>query len=279
MTVALRALALGLALLGFFAIGVPVQQLASARGWRLAGRIPVFFSRTLCRLLRISVHTHGRVSAGGGSLVVANHVSWTDILVLGISAPMSFLAKSEVAGWPLLGAFARAQATVFVDRQHKSCIPQVNAGIADAIRQGRSVVLFPEATTSDGTRIKPFFSSHFAAAIDAQVTIQPVAILYARRDGLPLGRAGRAALAWYGDMALLPHVLALLRGGLVDCYVIFADPIAGARTLDRKSLARAAEMAIREALRAARSGRGVENSLPAKPPEAKAAVLLRAKTA
>ena len=259
MTVALRALALGLALVGFFAIGVPVQRLASARGWRLAGRIPVFFSRTLCRLLRISVHTNGRVSTEG-SLVVANHVSWTDILVLGTREPTSFLAKSEVAGWPLLGAFARAQATVFVDRQHKSCIPQVNAAMAHAMRQGRAVVLFPEATTSDGTRMKPFFSSHFAAAIDAQATIQPVVIVYARRDGLPLDRAGRAALAWYGDMTLLPHVLALLRGGPVDCHVVFAEPIAVGRDMDRKSLARAAQTAIRNTARAAQAGRCLENS-------------------
>ena len=279
MTVALRALALGFSLLGFFAIGVPVQRLARARGWTLAGRIPVFFSRTLCRLLRITIHFHGRVSTAGGSLVVANHVSWTDILVLGTREPMSFLAKSEVAAWPLLGAFARAQGTVFVDRQRKSCVPIVNAAIADAMRRGRRVVLFPEATTSDGTRLKPFFSSHFAAAISAQATIQPVVIVYARRDGLPLGRAGRAALAWYGDLTLLPHLLALLRGGPVDCHVVFADPIAAGPESDRKALARAAEMAIRKTLRAAQSGIGVENSVPAMPSGAKAAVLLYVKTA
>ena len=259
----LRIAVLLLALLGFLALGVPLQWLARRRGWALAGAVPVFFSRMLCALLRITVHVPARQSPERPQLVVANHVSWTDILALCTREPQCFLAKREVGGWPLFGTFARLQGTVFVDRQRRRGIPAVNARMAEAMRAGGPVVLFAEATTSDGTRVKPFFSSHFAAARDLlrmdpacdSVAVQPAALVYTRRDGLPLGRAGRADIAWYGDMSLLPHMLALLRGGPLDCHVIFAPPLRYRRGDDRKDIARACRMAVRACATAALAGR------------------------
>ena len=186
-------------------------------------------------------------------MVVANHVSWTDILVLGIRDTQSFLAKKEVGNWPVFGMLARLQGTVFVDRQRRRAIPATNHLMAQSMLTGNPVVLFAESTTSDGTRVKRFHSPHFAAARDLlaldpaldRVWVQPVAIIYGRRDGLPLGRAGRANIAWYGTMTLLPHVISLLAGGPVDCDVVFLPTLSFERGADRKVLARRCEEVIR----------------------------------
>ena len=251
----LRLVGLVFLLTGFFCLGAPLQFLARRGGWPLARALPVFFSRCLCRALRIRVRSTGAGSAPLPRLIVANHVSWTDILVLGTCEPLCFLAKSEVASWPVFGTLARLANTVFVDRLRTRGIPLVNAEMAQRLHAGESVVLFAEATTSDGTRVKRFHSSHFAAARDLMrkhdiydyVMIQPVALAYVRRNGLPLGRAGRAGLAWYGDMTLLPHLWTLLRGGPIDCEIIFAAPLMYKRGANRKHVALLSELAVRQA--------------------------------
>lgn len=282
-----RVVVLVLLLLGFFCFGAPLQFVARRSGWRLARVVPVFFSRCLCRALRVQVRSRGAGPAQSPRLIVANHVSWTDILVLGTIEPLCFLAKSEVAGWPLFGTLARLQNTVFVDRLRIRAIPAVNAEIALRLHAGEPVVLFAEATTSDGTRVKRFHSSHFAAARDLmrkrrtcdRVLIQPVALAYVRRNGLPLGRAGRAALAWYGDMTLLPHLWTLLRGGPIDCEIIFAAPLIYERGANRKHVARLAELAVRQANAAAISATapsGIDHELSS---SRRVSILLDAKTA
>lgn len=255
----LRLAGLVFLLAGVFCFGAPLQFLARRSKWRLARALPVFFSRCLCRALRIRVHCTGSGLASSPRLIVANHVSWTDILVLGTLEPLCFLAKSEVAGWPVFGTLARLRNTVFVDRLRKRGIPLVNAQMAQRLHMGEPVVLFAEATTGDGTRVKRFHSSHFAAARDLMrmhgtcdcVVIQPVALAYVRRDGLPLGRAGRAGLAWYGDMALLPHLRTLLCGGPIDCEIIFTAPLMYQRGANRKHVALLSELAVRQANAAA----------------------------
>ena len=269
-------------LLGFVLIGAPLQRLARARNWKIASWIPVWFCRSLASALQIRVHIHGLQSSLRPQLVVANHVSWTDILVLGSRKAQGFLAKKEVGNWPLFGMLARLQGTVFVDRQWRRGIPGTNQLMAASMLAGNTVVLFAEATTSDGTRIKHFHSSHFAAARDLlaldpgleRVWVQPVAIRYGRRDGLTLGRAGRADLAWYGSMTLLPHVLALLASGPVDCDMYFVPPLPFERGLDRKLMARRCEDVTRLALAGRLAPSAMRETVPATVP-----VLLQSKTA
>jgi 1-acyl-sn-glycerol-3-phosphate acyltransferase len=257
---ALLALVLAVAL-GFV---VPFQALARRYDWRVSRRIPVLVCRTLCAALRLRVVEHGVASAGTPRLFVANHVSWTDILVLGSTRPLCFVAKSEVAGWPGLGALARVQDSIFVDRNARFALPAVNAAMAARMAAGEDVVLFPEATTGEGNRLKRFHAVHFAAARDLlsrrpdieTVTVQPVAIVYAHRDGLPLGRLGRLSVAWFGDSEFLPHLWDLLRSGPVDCRMIFAAPLPFSRTDERKAMARSAQESVRALTSAWNIGRG-----------------------
>lgn len=96
--------------------------------------------------------------------MLSNHVSWLDIIVLGSLRPLSFVAKSEIAGWPVVGTLARLQRTVFIDRARRADTAAVNAAVARRLAGGDLIVLFAEGTTGDGTRLLPFRSSLVGAA-------------------------------------------------------------------------------------------------------------------
>jgi 1-acyl-sn-glycerol-3-phosphate acyltransferase len=235
----------------FFLVGAPVQALL-ARYWpRSARRMPLLFCKTLLVLLRVSVETTGAgVARGPAVLLVVNHVSWIDILVMGGLTPFCFLAKSEVARWPVIAAFARVQGTVFIDRARRRAIPPANAAMAARMREGRAVLLFPEGTTHDGVTLGHFHASHYAAArdllaVDAAreaVMVQPVALAYSS----PLA-------PWVGDDTLLAHLWRVLRGAPMRCHVVFGAPIPYTRWSDRKVVARLSRATIEALLENIRS--------------------------
>ena len=204
----------------------------------------------------------GAFSSAPKQLIVANHVSWLDIPVLGSLGPMSFLAKKEIGGHPIGRELVAMQGVVYVDRRRRSGIPAVNARMAEAMRGGVAVVLFAEATTGDGNRLLRFRSSHFeavrlAACSDNEgpAVIQPVYLHYSSVAGLPTARWQRPRIAWYGDMTFLPHFLQHARGGGVTCDVYCGLPIRVLPDMDRKTAARLTESAVRELASMARAGK------------------------
>jgi 1-acyl-sn-glycerol-3-phosphate acyltransferase len=243
--VGLFAAALFLLVLG------PARRLAQLRGWGFARKTPVWFHRLLCKILRVRVRRFGTPSQASRRLIVANHVSWLDIPVLGALEPMTFLAKKEV-GEPFLGRqVALLQGVVLVDRQRKRVLPKVNADMAEAMRAGEPVVLFAEATTGDGNRLLRFRSSHFEAIFQAadgeagDAVVQPVYLHYRRIAGMPVARADRPTFAWYGETAFLPHLWRVIFSGGMACDVHYGDPLNAAEHRDRKSLAVATAQAVR----------------------------------
>lgn len=249
---AARLAVYGLALL---VIGGPqVVSLRLGRG-RLAGRIPVWIHRLFLRLFHVRVTVIGEPPRGP-TLVLANHVSWLDIPVIGSLAPLSFVAKSEVAGWPVVGLLARLQRTEFVQRAKRHLTAQVNQAIAGRLAGGETIVLFAEGTTGDGNRVLPFRASLIGAARAAldgagldRVTLQPLAVAYVRRNGLPVTRRERPWLAWYGDMELAPHLAAFVREGPIDATLVWGEPIVFEAGTDRKRAAEVAERSVRSAIR------------------------------
>ena len=245
MTAYLRLAALVATLLGFVLIGIPVQALAVRQRWSLARRIPCFFHRTMCRILRLRVRVSGRTADTAPQILVANHVSWVDILAISTLGQMYFLAKKEVRGWPIFGTFAMLQGSVFVDRARVSELPKVNAELAGRMLAGDQVVLFAESTTGDGIKMLRFRAAHFGAIqtllarapeVEA-VLILPVAIRYVSRDG-------RTGVAWHGDMKLVPHIWTLLRGGPYDCDIGFGAPIRFGRDSSRRAAMLTTEAAV-----------------------------------
>jgi 1-acyl-sn-glycerol-3-phosphate acyltransferase len=241
----------------FFLAATPVQGLAMRLGWRrLAGWTPVLFHRLFLRMFGLHVEVQGAPAREAPVLVVANHLSWLDISVLGSLMPLSFVAKSEVADWPVVGLFARLQRTVFIDRARRTHTAAVNAAVAQRLAAGDAIVLFPEGTSSDGNRVLPFRSALVGAARTAlagggaeKIHLQPLAITYTRRNGLPLTRRERPEVAWYGDMDLAPHLLGFLAGGPFDARVTWSEPIPFDAETDRKRATAEAEAAVRRAFR------------------------------
>jgi 1-acyl-sn-glycerol-3-phosphate acyltransferase len=249
----LRAGALFLLLILFVVVGCPLQLAIGALFPRARSILPLTLCKSLCALMRINVLRLGEMEARRPLLIVPNHISWLDIVVIGSTGFACFLAKKEVRSWPLLGLLARVQGAVFVDRTRRMAIPQVNREIAARMAVGDPVILFAEATTGDGTRLLKFHSSHFEAARDVlrsypalqETWVQPVIVDYRRRNGLLLGRAGRADVAWYGDKGFAPHLWEMLKGGPVTCLVHFLPSQAVALSETRKTMAKSVEITIR----------------------------------
>ncbi|MBS0274901.1 MAG: 1-acyl-sn-glycerol-3-phosphate acyltransferase [Proteobacteria bacterium] len=217
--------------------------------------IPERYQRFLSRLFGIRVTVIGKPVQDRGVLMVSNHTSYLDILALGGIARVSFVAKSEVAKWPLFGTFARLQRTVFVERQRRSQTGVSRDQIRERLLEGDALVLFPEGTSNDGNRVLPFKSALMGAAesqigTDAQgkpvyVPVQPVSISYVGVHGMPMGRENRPLYAWYGDMELVDHLWEGLKTGPVDVLIEFHEPMTVDVAGGRKNLARIVEEKIR----------------------------------
>jgi 1-acyl-sn-glycerol-3-phosphate acyltransferase len=143
---------------------LPVQLIALGVGHSIMRRLPRWWHRMMCRIIGLKVVVYGDLSARRPLLIVSNHASWKDILVLGSVADVVFIAKSEVRDWPVFGWLARLQRSVFVERSQRGKTGAQISEVSQRLVAGEVVVLFPEGTTSDGNRVMPFKSSLFGAA-------------------------------------------------------------------------------------------------------------------
>src|SRR5664279_2090287 len=217
-------------------------------GW---GFISSNYYRVLRALLRVHVRVVGEPIRDRPVLFVSNHISWVDIIVIGSLAPVAFVAKSEVGNWPLVGATARMQRTVFVDRARRQQTGDAIGEIVGRLASGTSVVLFAEGTSSDGNRVLPFRSALVGAVEDASarvergILIQPMSIGYTGQHGIPMGRQHRPLVAWYGDLDFMPHIKDFIARGAVDAVVSYGDPIEADGAADRKAMTKSLESAVR----------------------------------
>ena len=217
-------------------------------GW---GAIAVGYYRVLCRLLRIHVRVVGEPLRDRAVLFVSNHVSWVDILVIGSIMPVAFVAKREVASWPLVGVTAKMQRTVFVDRTRRHRTSQAIGEIVKRLTSGTPVVLFAEGTSSDGNRVLPFRSALLGAVeeagaqVERGILLQPMSVGYTCLHGIPMGRQHRPLVAWYGDLDFMPHIKALIARGAVDAVVSYGEPVAADGTADRKAMTKSLEATVR----------------------------------
>ncbi len=221
----------------------------------LAGFIPVLFHRLVLRLIGIRLHQKGRLSGERPLLIVANHVSWLDIVVVGAIAPLSFVAKAEMASWPLFGLLAKLHRTIFVKRERRRETSKQANDIANRMTAHEIIVLFPEGTTTDGNRLAPFKTPLFEAAKIALIAspvetakVQPVAIEYSRLNGLPIGRSERPHVAWPGEIGLGESLIPLVREGALDVTLYIGEPILMEETSNRKIIAAQAASSIRDML-------------------------------
>jgi 1-acyl-sn-glycerol-3-phosphate acyltransferase len=215
--------------------------------------LPPIWHRFILKVLGIRLHVVGEIVRDRPLLIASNHVSWTDIMVAGATAPVNFIAKSEISRWPLGGTLARLQRTVFVERDRRRASGDQAGEVAERLVAGDAIVLFAEGTTGDGNLMLPFKTTLFGAAsmtVDAgragSVAIQPMAIVYTRFHGMPMNRQGRMRASWIGDSALVPHLMGLLKEGAVDVEVHFGEPVEYHAGSSRKQVAQEIERRVRE---------------------------------
>jgi 1-acyl-sn-glycerol-3-phosphate acyltransferase len=244
----LRVVRRGIAVLAWTLPAMLIQALCLV----LPGHAKVVFARiywaTFARLIGVRVRVIGTAArrTGGRPVVyVSNHSSWVDIPVIGGVLDGCFVAKVDVAAWPIIGTIARLGRTVFVSRSRTTTGKERDTMRA-VLKAGDNLILFPEGTSSDGSRVLPFRTSFFALAESragenpAELPlIQPISVVYDRLGGLPAGRASRPVFAWYGDMDIASHFWRLTQHIGLRATVLLHTPLDPARFEDRKALSQA----------------------------------------
>ncbi|HEX4171613.1 MAG TPA: lysophospholipid acyltransferase family protein [Acetobacteraceae bacterium] len=220
-----------------------------------------FYWAVVSRLLGVRVRVIGTPAYQETShpvVFVSNHSSWLDVPVLGSCLHACFVSKDEVGVWPFVGTVARLGRTVFISRQRHATGRERNV-MRERLVQGDNLLLFPEGTTSDGSRVLPFRSSFFAIAEgDDPPLIQPVSVVYDRLDGLPTGRASRPVFAWYGDMDLATHFWRLAQHRGLRASVLLHAPLDPSRFASRKALSHAVWQAVADGAATLRQNRPIE---------------------
>lgn len=244
------------AYLAFTIMLMPVQMIGLLLGCRWVATFPVFYHRCCCRIMGLRVRAIGQPAAARPVLFASNHTSYLDITVLGSQIPGSFVAKTEVSRWPLFGLLAKLQRSVFVDRKVRTTAQQRDA-ISERLAAKDVLILFPEGTSGDGNRVLPFKSALFSVAAHPEqpVVVQPVSVTYTRLDGMPIGRRYRPLFAWYGDMALAPHLWRVIGLGKVEIVVEYHPPTSYAACGSRKALSQYCYDHIANGVSAALTGR------------------------
>lgn len=241
-------------ILGFVTFGgLALLLLVRLVEWPIFGlKRPVtpYITRTVCRLacaiIGIKHEVEGAPMQGHGA-IVSNHASWLDIFTLNACDCFYFVAKSEVARWPMIGWLARATGTVFIKRESREARAQKEMFEA-RLDAGHKLLFFPEGTSTDGLRVLPFkptlFAAFFSDHLRETCTIQPVTVIYTAPKG-----ADARFYGWWADMIFGAHLLTVLaapRQGAVK--VVFNEPLQVSAYESRKTLAKAAEDMVRVAM-------------------------------
>ena len=201
--------------------------------------IPYFYHKICLRIFGIKIKTFGKVSINFPILLISNHASYLDIIILGSLFKTSFIAKKEISKWPLLGILAKLQNTIFIDRRVSSLKKQENQ-IIKHLNEKKNLVIFPEGTSSDGNRVLPFKSSLFnifEKNLNSKVLVQTITIVYKKINGIPMNRIERKNITWHSNMDLIPNIFNVLKKLSIEVEIIFNDEFLPSKEYDRKKIA------------------------------------------
>jgi 1-acyl-sn-glycerol-3-phosphate acyltransferase len=179
---------------------------------------------------------------GRGAMLVLNHVSWLDTFVVHAVRPAHFIAKAEIARWPLLGFLVDRTGAIFIERGKRHAVREVNHRVANVLKQGELVGMFPEGTTGDGERLLPFHANLLQAAVEAGVPIVVAGLRYRDPDGRPT-----TATRFVGDTTMLESMLVMARRGPLVVELRLIDAM-DSRTASRHVLVRDARAMIASAM-------------------------------
>ena len=218
-------------------------------------RFAMIYWRGMARILGLRLTVIGTPAPRRPVLFIANHCSWLDIIALGSVLPGCFVAKADIANWPLISWVARLGRTIFVTRSRAS-LSREQDDLGKRLEAGDNVILFPEGTTSDGTRVLPFASAFFMLAnTPARPWVQPVTLVYDRLDGLPVRKRDRPDISWYGDMDMASHFNGIGRRHRLHATIVLDGAIAPGTFPHRKALSASVEARLAQNAAALRQGR------------------------
>lgn len=210
--------------------------------------LPLFYHRLCCRIFGIKVLVEGVIHTQPPVVYMSNHLSYLDISVIGSILPASFMAKKDVARWPLFGTLARLQKTLFVSRNPRDAAT-TKKEFEDQLKSPLPLVIFPEGTSSNGSSILPFKTSLFESFLKQDITIQPFTISLLEINGRkPSTDALRDLYAYHGDISLPPHLwnFSKLKGCVLK--LSFQEPVLPLAFDDRKFLSLAVYKQVSEGL-------------------------------
>lgn len=228
---ALLHLLLGIAIAFWFPVLKSAQRRACKQWW----------SAGMLRSLGVELRRDGKPRPGG-LLLVANHISWLDILAINAVYPARFVSKSEVKRWPVIGWLVSAAGTIYIERGQRRDAMRVVHKMAKVLGSGQVVAVFPEGTTTDGRSLRPFHANLLQAAIATETPVQPVALRYSDAE-----HAVSPAAAYVGNMTLLKSLLAVARASKLAVQVDLLPPKASAK-MERRAFADSLRFAILQQL-------------------------------
>ncbi len=243
-----KAALFGATAVSYFSCALPALALTAAlpgHGQRLLNRISSRHARFCLWFMGVKVRVEGELPRPGeGTLVVANHLSYLDVLAMGAVMPTSFVTSVEVRDTPFLGHIAKAAGCLFVERRSRDNLSEEVQDIARVLRQGGLVTIFPEGTSTDASGVLRFRRPLFQAAIDAGVRVQPLCLNYRSVSGELFNAKNRDTVCWYGDMDFGPHIWRLFQQDSVELEVNVLESIEPSTTPDPAQLAEAGHRVV-----------------------------------
>jgi len=241
----LRGIIRTIAFLGWTLLLVPPYLLIFCLGRHVRRPMVQLWHRGVCALIGMKVTCYGKPSQNKRVLLAGNHVSYLDIPIIASCLDVTFVAKAEVADWPLFGFLAQIAQTAFIERKPSKARKQ-KVKLKQRILSGERLMIFPEGTSSPGNKVLPYKSALFEMVMENDLRetclVQPVTLAFCRtRHHQPLNNTERDYFAWYGDMTLAPHLWDVFCLGGVEVDVIFHAPALAADFKDRKALAQWAQ--------------------------------------
>jgi lyso-ornithine lipid O-acyltransferase len=214
-----------------------VSILGLPNRWKIISRLNRNFTLLMRLILNIKVTVAGDEGQleRGGYVIIANHVSYVDGIVLGSIFPILFVSKREVKKWPIIGQWQILCGTIFINRQRKDQVRALIGELTAKLKHEANILLFPEGTSTDGEKMLPFQTAPLAAPLRSRSIVVPVTITYKSIDDLPVTAANRDAVYWYGDMEFVTHFWHLLGLRSIEVLVTIQPKIECFRYPDNSS--------------------------------------------
>ncbi|HZY49980.1 MAG TPA: lysophospholipid acyltransferase family protein [Devosia sp.] len=238
----------------FMLIGIPVQFIITRLGM-FSPFLTMLFHRLGCVFCGLRVKTIGEPLHNRPTLLLSNHISWTDIVAIGSVADVTFVAKTGVRDTFFVGFMASLQRTLFVDYNRRSDAKRTSTEMAQRLAKNGAVLLFAEGHRDLGDHVQPFRSALVGAAQAAMieggakdVALQPVTIAYTHLQGLPISRNERSGVSGMNARGLKAVLGGILRSGVKDVTIAFGAPIPMSADTDRKAITKLAEDQVRRML-------------------------------